>query len=372
MLFNLVFSEITLKGKNRKDFQNSLIRNLRYSAGEIKSYSKGSRLILESENSRIKEILMDMFGIDYAYPCVSVKPDMQAIKDALSQKKFPGKSISVRTRRSEKSFPMTSQQVSAAVGQMLVEKGSTVNLRNPEVTVYIDILEDMALISFEKIKCPGGLPVGSSGRVLSLFSGGIDSPVSSWLMMRRGCMADLLHLHSLRSNGEVSQSKIMGIAKHLKRYHPPKLRLFAAPYDEFYKKSMLLGSRNELVVFRRFLLRLGNRLAEKYHYKALVTGDSLAQVASQTLENISTTSEASELPVLRPLIAYSKQEIVDLSIRLGLYENSVAPYKDCCSLVAHKSPSTKVKPEDAKRLEDEIGIEDIVDKTIDAMDVIEL
>jgi thiamine biosynthesis protein ThiI len=164
----------------------------------------------------------------------------------------------------------------------------------------------------------------------------------------------------------------MKILKQLKFYHPPTIRLFTAPYSEFYKKSLKLDPRSELVVFRRFLLRLGNALAKEHGYKALVTGDSLGQVASQTLDNLYATNEASELPVLRPLISFNKQEIVDLAREIGIYRTSVEPYKDCCSLVAHKNPSTKVKLGAARRMEEKIGIEKIVEKTLEETEVKEL
>jgi thiamine biosynthesis protein ThiI len=149
------------------------------------------------------------------------------------------------------------------------------------------------------------------------------------------------------------------------------MRLFVAPYSEFYKKSISLDPKSELVVFRRFLLRLASRLARKHGYKGMVTGDSIGQVASQTLDNIFATDEASSIPVLRPLVAFNKQEIVDLAVRIGTYKSSIGPYKDCCSLVAHKSPSTGVRLETAKRIEQEMGIEEIVEKTLEQCDVLE-
>jgi len=370
MLFSLVSSEILLKGKNKSFFRNALLRNLRSSLGDIQVISKGGHILVYTDNRDAAGILANTFGIDYASPSTSVKPDIEAIKKAVEPYGFPGKSIKVQTRRSEKKFPLSSQQVNEIIGSMFVEKGSTVDLDDPDHTVYVDILDDRAIVSFEKIRCAGGLPVGSSGRVLSMLSGGIDSPVSSWLMMKRGCSVGFLHVHSLPSNRDVSKTKIMKIVRQLKRYHPPPIRLFVAPYSEFYKKSLSLGSRNELVVFRRFLLKLGNRLAEKEHFGALVTGDSLGQVASQTLANIATTNEVSGLPVLRPLISYTKQDIVDLSRKIGLYGDSVEAYKDCCSLVAHKSPSTKVKPEAARKLEEKIRVDEIVDRTLELCDVV--
>jgi len=374
MLFTLAYSEIALKGKNRYLFQNALIRNIKASLPEqkITVHRRGGRLLLECENSEnVLDVLTNTFGIESVSPVISTNPDIDSIRKILSGKKFSGK-IKVHTKRSDKSFPMESQKVNEIIGQDLVELGAKVDLKHPDHTIYIDILKDEALVYFERIKCPGGLPVGSSGRVLSLLSGGIDSPVASLLMMRRGCTIDYIHLHSFAENSEAKESKIMRIANKLKKFHPPKSRIFIAPYLEFYKKTFTSNNRREVIVFRRFLLRLAGSIAKKYKIKAIVTGDSLGQVASQTLENIYATNEASEIPVFRPLIAYNKQDIIDYSIQSGMFDLSVEKYKDCCSLVSHQNPSTRVKLEAVKRIEEDIEIEKIVEKTMEQMEVVKL
>ncbi len=374
MLYSLVYSEITLKGRKRNLFENILVRNIESIDGVLSVSRKGGRLVVDaadSDRDAVLAALQKTFGVEYVSPSLSVRPDMEAIRDVIASHEFPGK-IRVYTKRADKGFPLRSQEVNEVVGQDLVDRGAKVDLKHPDHTIYIDILADEALISFERYRCPSGLPVGSSGRVLSLLSGGIDSPVASWLMMRRGCLVDYLHLHPFPANADVSGTKIVKIANMLKGYHPPKSRLFIAPYGEFYKRTLSLGSRNELVVFRRFLVRLANELAKKHGYKAIVTGDSLGQVASQTLDNLITTTDASMIPVLRPLITYNKQDIIDLSRRIGLYESSVEPYKDCCSLVAHKKPSTRVDIEAAREIEQEIGMDDIVEKTVARCDIIAL
>ena len=372
MLYNAVFSEITLKGKNRKFFTNLLLNNIR-SAMKCRIYNEGARIIIDTEEENALAILKNTFGIDKISPCISVEPQINQIRKAVSScgKDFTDSTIRVDTRRDDKKFSLTSQQLNEIIGADLVEAGAKVDLENPLHTVRIRILRDKALISFEEIKSYGGLPVGSSSRVLSLLSGGIDSPVSSWLVMKRGCTVDFLHLHSFPDNSEVFESKIIDIIKRLKAFHPPRIRLFTAPYTEFYKKTLSMDRRNELVVFRRFLLRLGNALAAEHGYKALVTGDSLGQVASQTLENLYATNEASAIPVLRPLITFNKQEIVDLAKKIGIYDISVAQYKDCCSLVAHKSPSTRAKLGAVKKIEDEICIASVVEKTLENTEIME-
>jgi thiamine biosynthesis protein ThiI len=190
--------------------------------------------------------------------------------------------------------------------------------------------------------------------------------------MKRGAMVDLLHMHNLPANRDVMDSKIARIVKVLKQYHPPRMRLFIAPYVEFFDQFLSIETRSELVVFRRFLLMLANRIAERHGHRALVTGDSLAQVASQTLENLATTDEASALPVFRPLIGFNKQEIIDLSRDIDLYDISIEPYQDCCSLVANRNPSTRVKLEEARRVEEKLKIGDLLEKTIAAVEVVDV
>jgi thiamine biosynthesis protein ThiI len=372
MLYSLVFSEITLKGKNRKRFQNSLLRNIRSALGSVSYRKLGGRLLLETGSEDYRgdiEALRNIFGIDYVSPVFPVKKDVGAIKELLSAYELKGK-ISVRTKRADKTFPISSGNVNREVGQYLVERGASVDLKNPDHTVFIDILQDQALVYFMKVRCFGGLPVGSSGRVLSLLSGGVDSPVSSWLMMKRGCAVDFLHLHNLPDNSDVEKSKIVRILLQIKKYHQPKIRLFIAPYSEFYGATLQLGGRSELVVFRRFMLKLANAIAAKNHLKALVTGDSLGQVASQTLENLCTTDIVSQIPVLRPLIGYNKQEIIDLSKKIGLYD--AEDYRDCCSLAAHSSPSTKVKAGAAMKLEGKLDIDEVVRKTLEKTEMLEI
>jgi thiamine biosynthesis protein ThiI len=371
MLYSLVYSEIILKGKNRKTFQNALLKNIRLALGDVSFRKSGGRLLIETPSDDYEkelEVFGRIFGIDYASPVFPVSKDVAAITELLSKHTFKGK-ICVKTKRADKDFPKSSEQVNREVGQYLVDRGASVDLKNPDQIIFIDILDNHALVYFQKMRCFGGLPVGSGGRVLSLLSGGIDSPVASWFMMKRGCTVDFLHLHNLASNSDVEKSKISRITERLKTYHQPRMRLFIAPYTEFYKATMSLGGRRELVVFRRFMLRLANAIAAEHRAKALVTGDSLGQVASQTLDNLCATDDASSIPVLRPLIGYNKQEIIDLSIKLGLYDDE--RYRDCCSLAAHSSPSTKVKKEAARNIEKKLEVEKIVEKTMKQTDVIE-
>lgn len=382
MLIHVTSSELTLKGKNRKIFENILLRNIRASLesfGSVKISKKGtSRFLItidgNPDKKKARNVLTKVFGIDNIYFAEEVASDIEQIREFVlsNSNDLKGKTIKVNTKRSDKKYPLTSPQVNEIIGKDLVNAGCTVDLKNPEANVFIDIIDDHSVISFEKIKGLGGLPVGSSGKVLSLFSGGIDSPVASWLMMKRGCRVDFFHMHSFKSNTDIKKSKIIRIAQKLREYSPRPIKIFVAPYNEFYKKTLSIDPKNELVVFRRFLLKMANRLARKYRYKGIVTGDSIGQVASQTLDNILATNEASKLPVFRPLTAFNKVEIVNLATGIGTYEKSLEEYKDCCSLVANKSPLINTSLYEVKKIEKEIDVDSVVEKTLKLCEVLEV
>ncbi len=381
MLLGVTYSEIMMKGGNRRIFESRLISNMLSALspfGSFRAHKLSGRILLSCEGEADRDgamaALSRTFGIEYAYAPVETAPDMPEIEKAAMAyaPSLAGKSIKVDARRSDKGFPLNSQRVNEIVGARLVAAGCSVDLDTPEETVFIEIMHDRALLYGRKVRGPGGLPLGSSGKALSLLSGGIDSPVASWLLMKRGCNVDFLHLHQSPEPKSVLDSKMPRILKALGAYCPGKMTLIAAPYAEFYKRTLSMDARIELVLFRRFLFHLANALAEPHGYKAVVSGDSLGQVASQTIDNIFASDEASRIPVFRPLIGFNKQEITDLAMKIGTYGVSIEPYKDCCSLVATKRPSTKVPLELAKKAEEAAGMEEIVRKTLEQAETFEL
>lgn len=369
--------EITLKGGNRGQFENLVLRNIRSILEGEKISKKESRIWIKLNNNskteKILENLEQIFGIGWFSIAYVVKPQIEKMEKTAEEliSKFPRQSIKLETKRADKSFHLTSLEINKRIGKRLEDAGRHIDLKNPERKIYLEILKDAAVISTDRREGLGGLPAGSAGRVLSLFSGGIDSPVASWLMMRRGCHVDYLHVHSYPNSDMVKKSKIIRILKELKKYHPYPGTLYIVPYSEFYKKTMdLTEAKYELVLFRRFLIRLANEIANDY--KGIVTGDSLGQVASQTLENLQLTNEVSQLPIYRPLIAYNKQDIVGLGQKLGTCTISTQEYKDCCSLVAVKHPAIKPKKEKIIELEEKIDIDSIIEKTKEKIEKIEV
>src|SRR3989338_1837866 len=379
-LITVHYGELALKGTNRSEFENILINNIKKAlSGE--SYEKIEKrqlrilihLNTQSNVDIIIKKLKTIFGIKWFSYAISCKPDITEIKDTVLQHiQNDGKTIKVQTNRADKSFPSTSMEINKRVGQVLYENKFKIDVKNPEVRISIEILKERANIFFDKIAGLGGLPVGSSGRVLCLLSGGIDSPVAAWLMMKRGCTVDYLHVHPFASSEEVKNSKISELIKKLNEFSQQSSKLFILPYHELYKKTFEIGNRNELVVFRRFVLSIANIIAKEHGYLGIVTGDNLAQVASQTLQNLSTTNEVSTLPVYRPVLTYDKEEIIDIAKKIETYEISIKSYRDCCSLVAAKHPATKVKLEDAKEIEEKIEINKIIEKTMEKEEIINI
>lgn len=250
----------------------------------------------------------------------------------------PGKSFALRVHRVDKSFPLKSAEMEVWLGNAVRERASwsRVDLDSPDRTFYVDIYRDALFFYHERRKGLGGLPVGTSGHVLSLLSGGIDSPVASFLLARRGASVDWFHMSATHASESDFASSVVGrIARTLSRFSLES-RLFIVPYTHFDLALAGAETGYEPVLFRRYLFRVGEALARRTGASALVTGDSLAQVASQTLENLVTTNKAVEILVLRPLVGMDKQQIMDLARRIGTYDISIEPYKDCCALYARR------------------------------------
>jgi thiamine biosynthesis protein ThiI len=368
------YSEIGLKGRNRPFFEKMLAENVRrLLSGIVDSKVRRiqGRLVLPlngADPQRVEEGLMKVFGISWFTFATIAEPNVESIGrtvvEEASQVVKPGEPIKVEVKRADKSFPATSLELSRILGRMLVEKlGVSVSLKNPSKKIYVEVLSKEAYVFTEKKRGLGGLPVGSSGRVLSLLSGGIDSPIASYLMMKRGCRVSYLHFHPFHDNAEAENSKIMEIVRKLLPYSGETTVTFTPSY-EFQIATVNVPAKYDLILFRRFMFKVAERIAEAEGAKALVTGESLAQVASQTLENIVAASRGLRIPVFRPLIAFDKEEIVNVAKKIGTYELSIKPYKDCCSIIA-RHPETRAKLEIVEKLERQIDLDSVVSRSIE-------
>ncbi|HXG31083.1 MAG TPA: tRNA uracil 4-sulfurtransferase ThiI [Thermodesulfobacteriota bacterium] len=366
------YGELALKGKNRRSFENRLLENIIRAGGGRPKRLEGRFFIEDGAEDPLKNV----FGISWFAPAYRVEKDLRAIIDLVIEKvedRIEGNpTFGVYVKRVDKGFPYTSLEIANRVGEEVVRRyGLRVRLKGPDLPIYIEIADE-AFIYFEKIEGLGGLPVGVSGSVLSLLSGGIDSPVSSYLVMKRGCRVDFIHFYAFSKNRGFPQDKIGDLVSVLNAYQLGS-RVFLTPYEPFYMALLRMGSTHgyELILFRRFMLRVAERVAREWGYKALVTGDSLGQVASQTLENLGLVNEAVSLPVLQPLISFDKEEIIRLARKIGTYELSIRPYKDCCSIVA-PHPKTKTRLERIKSLEGRMGIEKVINETLGLVEVYEI
>lgn len=367
MLIVAHYGEIAIKGKNKRKFEELLLKNIRRACGKgCTAKIKESRILIDAHGKNPLDAVGTVFGIEAYAEAVETRADIEAIWDAVSKMgaRLRRKRIRVDTKRADKQFPIKSPQVNAEIGKRIVEGfGCGVDLENPDVTVHIEICRKKAYVYTDRRKGLGGLPVGSSGKVLCLFSGGIDSPAAAWMMMKRGCEVDFLHVHPFEKSSKVKGTKIERLVHALNKFQGPS-EMLLAPYSEFYKRSFEIGKGYELVVFRRFLYKLAEKIAKEKKYLGIVSGDSLGQVASQTIYNIGATQCELSVPIFRPLIGLDKNEIIAFSKKAGLLELSLEKYKDCCSLVAVQHPATKAKREKVEKLLEDMEGEKAIEETI--------
>lgn len=378
------YSEIALKGRNRSFFENKLVENIRKSSEHqkvnLKSVKKGHNLILcEFDSSeteeKINSALKSVFGIKYFSYVKEINKDINLIKEEV--KKIIGDlkskgfmEIAFKTKRADKEFPFNSLEINKELGEIANQFGLKVNydLKNP--IIYVEIVQNCCYIYSKKIYCYGGLPVGSSGKVLCLLSGGIDSPLAVWQMMKRGCQVDFLHVHNFRNNQEAIEHKIKEITKVLNKYQF-KSKIYLVPYSVYEFHSIDKKIQDDLVLFRHYLFRIAGIIASENDYQAIVTGDNLGQVASQTLENMSASEFGISLPVFRPLLTYDKEEIINLAKEIGTYDLSIKEYKDCCSILA-KNPKTKTNLKKFKLLLESLDIENLIEKSFKEIETFEI
>jgi len=365
------YHELALKGRNREFFERQLIGNIRtvlrdLGATRVESLRGRLRVILPDHlgNHTFKQRLSGVFGIANfslarAVPLNLLKPDleplMRGIGQAVAQETFD--TFRVSAKRADKRLPLTSMDVEKAVGKSVCDlTGKTVKLTAPDLTIYIELLAKEAYYYLEKIQGPGGMPVGVSGTVACLISGGIDSPVAAYRMMKRGCNAVFVHFSGRPLVSRASEEKVHELVQMLTA-HQYRSKLFIVPFGEI-QRVIVAGApaAYRVVLYRRLMVRIAGELALADRCWALVTGDSLGQVASQTPENLSVVEEAAELPVLRPLIGMDKLEITDEAQRIGTFTTSIEPDQDCCSLFVPPHPSTKTRIDDIRRIERSLDI----------------
>lgn len=371
------YQEIALKGKNRHFFVKRLIDNLNKTSkglGVKDIREVTGRIIMQlssgADETQLRDRISKVFGIANFSFVSKTTNDIDVLKEAVladvKKSKLSFKSFRVRTSRGYKEYPLTSMDVDRIIGGPIKEAtNSRVDLKNPELTIFIEILLKDACFYIEKLPGQGGLPVGTSGKVVCLLSGGIDSPVAAYRLMKRGCSVIFVHFHSYPYQSKISQEKAGDIVDVLS-YFQNSSRMYLIPFGDIQQEIVLNApAKYRVVLYRRMMMRIAQAIAFKEKALALVTGDSLGQVASQTLENMSTIEDAVKLPVFRPLIGMDKIEIIDKAKAIGTYDISIIPDQDCCQLFIPKNPATRTSIDEIEKVEQSLDIGKLIKMGID-------
>ncbi|MBW3590224.1 MAG: tRNA 4-thiouridine(8) synthase ThiI [Actinobacteria bacterium] len=369
------YHEVGLKGRNRHFFERALTKNITRAiegTGFLKVRERPGRVIISlAEEHAIDPLLSALgrvFGVSNFAPAVHVDAELGPITEAaleLARSATFG-TFAVRARKGNTSFEMSSQQVNEIVGKAICDQtGAGVNLDRPDWTCHIEIVADHAYLYFDRRFGPGGLPLGVSGKVMALLSGGIDSPVAAWEVAKRGASCELIHFHGQPYSDPSSVRQASQLAAHLERWLGQN-RLWMIPFGDIQREIVTAAPQElRVVLYRRFMMRIAESLAEREGCQALVTGESLGQVASQTLQNIAVIDRTVErLPVLRPLIGRDKVEIVELARTIGTYEISITPHQDCCVLFTPKHVTTHASFEQLAEAESALDVDGLVEKGV--------
>ncbi len=373
------YDEIGLKGNNRGFFEQKLIDNVSQkieNAGlkaQVRKNFGRMKIGLENfpnenEKNVWKTILDTTFGIAYygfGFQALTEGED-ESLKDTIKflAENTEFETFRITTNRTNKNFPMTSMEVNHMLGGTVLKnfEGKKVQLKNPDVEFYVEILGKHAFCYAGKQQGPGGLPIGSAGKGLVLISGGIDSPVAAYFMQKRGMNVQFIHFHSYPQTSQKSVDKVRQLTQKLTKFHP-NLNLHMCPFLEIQKEVLKnIPDKYRIIMYRRIMLKIAERLAKKIGAKALITGESLSQVASQTIENMTVIHEAVDLiPVLQPLIGFDKSEIINVAKKIDTFQTSIKPHDDCCTVFMPKSPETKGKLDKVLEAEEKIDIEALVE-----------
>lgn len=377
------YGEIALKGLNKSNFENLLIRNIKrrlVNAGNFEVTRRQSTIYIEpldgnaDLDSAVKKVC-NVFGIAAVQRSAVLPKDINEIvrqgvpylKEALSRVR----SFKVEAKRSDKSFPLTSPQIQQELGGALSDAYPHLitDLHSPDITVMVEIRDKGAYVNAQKLQAVGGMPVGSNGEALLLLSGGIDSPVAAYMMAKRGLRVDAIHFQSPPYTSERALMKVETLCEKLTEYCGD-IRFYCVPFTEIQEALRDHCDGDYFtVIMRRLMLNIANNICRKKHYGALITGESVGQVASQTLAAIRCTDKAADFPVLRPLVGMDKKEIVEIARKIDTFETSILPYEDCCTVFTPKHPKTKPRLSDVEAEEAKFDFEPLIRKAIDGITV---
>jgi thiamine biosynthesis protein ThiI len=368
------YQELALKGRNRPWFVASLVRSIRLALADLDVISVQSLMgrievkLGAASWDEVRKRLSGLPGIGNFAAATHVAPDLEAIADGVLKAiaNRPATPFRISARRADKRFPLSSPEIERLIGRRVQDAtGWPVDLSHPQLRIHVDVVTNDAFFYFERERGPGGLPIGTSGKVTCLLSGGIDSPVAAWRMIKRGCRVSFVHFHSYPVLSRASQDKARALAELLTR-HQLSSRLVLVSFAPVQQQIVLsVPPALRVVIYRRMMVRIAERLARRVGAQALVTGDVIGQVASQTLENLTVVGEAATLPMLRPLVGFDKEEITREAQQLGTYEISIIPDQDCCTLFTPRFPATRATRDAVERAEAALDVQGLVDAAVE-------
>ena len=382
----LKYGEISLKGLNRPMFEKQLLANVAKALAPLGKFSirkSQSTVYVEPLGDDIDmqaatERLSKVFGIVNICPAAKCQKTIEDIErttlECLSQIDLNGKTFKVEAKREDKQFPMNSPQLCRHMGAVILKntEGLSVDVHNPDILVQIEIRKE-AFIFTQKVSGAGGMPVGTAGRAALLLSGGIDSPVAGWMISKRGVVLDAVHFHSHPYTSDRAKEKVIELAKIMTQYTGP-IRLHIVPFTDIQLDIIDKCPKNYLtIIMRRLMMRIAEKIARESGAMALITGESIGQVASQTMESLVVTDNAVDMPVFRPCIGMDKEEIVTISKKIDAYETSILPYEDCCTIFVPKHPKTKPSISEIQEAEKLLtDPEGMMEKAIQDREIIDL
>ena len=371
--------ELVLKGLNRNTFEDILIKNMKKALKELGNFKftkSQSTIMVESENEdcdldEAVSVLKKVFGIAALSRAAVAEKDMDSImaisRDYLAEELNMAKTFKVEAKRSDKKFPLKSPEISRELGGFLLSKFNhlKVDVHNPDVTVTVEIRDNYAFIRGNNIKGAGGMPVGTSGRAAVLISGGIDSPVAAYMMAKRGIELVAVHFASPPFTTELAEKKVMELLKRVAKYSGA-ITTYVVPFTEIQQEIRKNCPEEYFtIIMRRYMMKISEILAKHQNCSALITGESLGQVASQTMYALACTDAASSLPVFRPCIGMDKDEIIRISRKIDTFETSILPYEDCCTVFTPKHPKTRAKLEDVEEAESALNSEELIKTAVE-------
>ncbi len=385
--FLIKYAEIGVKGKNRYLFEDALVKQIHHRLknleGKFEVTKEAGRIYAEASEDfdydEVIDALQHVFGIVGICPMVQIEDngyeDLKAqvvkyIDDAYENKNFTFKVVA---RRANKQYPVVSDQINRDLGEVILNAfpETKVNVHTPDVLLRVEVRHKINIFS-ETIPGPGGMPIGTAGRAMLLLSGGIDSPVAGWMIAKRGVTIDATYFHAPPYTSERAKQKVVDLAKLVAKYTGP-IRLNIINFTDIQLYIYDQCPHDELtIIMRRYMMKIAETIAKENDCLALVTGESIGQVASQTMQSLAVTNEVCELPVMRPLIAFDKQDIVDISLKIGTYETSVLPYEDCCTIFVAKHPVTKPSLKKIKNSEKKLDekIDELMKTALETREVI--